>query len=80
MRTEYLVPKENDPYAPCAVLRDVAEAQAMAERIGHYHFYEYAVTPGIPGVEPDNEDLAANHYMVESGWVRDAHVGESDAD
>jgi hypothetical protein len=70
-RTEYLVHRTCDPYSDCAIFTDLKAAQAMAENVGHCHLYEYAITPGIPGYEPDQEELVANHYMTGDEWVRD---------
>lgn len=76
-RTEYLVCRTLDPHSDCKVFHDLSEARAMAAQVGHFCVYEYEITPGIPGVSPDDATLAANHYMA-GDWLRDAAPRDRD--
>lgn len=78
-RIEYLVCSTTDPHSSCLAFKDLTAARQKAVEVGHFHCYEYEITPGIPGVEPDKEELVANHYQVTNGtWNRDAVQSEDE--
>lgn len=69
--TRYYVNETTDPYSSMIRCSTIEDAKAMASTVGHFMVYEYEATPGIPGVEPESEEIAANIYYDGNSWVRD---------
>lgn len=76
-KTVYMACTTLEPDSLDADFTSLSVAKAYAINVGHCTVYEYQVTPGVPGVEPDDAVLVANHCMHTGGeWERE-EVDES---